>query len=156
MPTDEQIYEALLFLETLFSAEDIIELRPLPGAGQSQWVTLATVAEALEKLAVVFNDEARKTHAYFGANPRKAAGGSTLDGVLLARCLFADFDGGTSVEQARIRITDSNLPAPTAIVETGGGCHAWWRLSEPITDAKSFTQLQKSLAARLGLSLIHI
>ena len=150
MPTDDQIYEALLFLETIFSAEDIIELRPLPGAGHSQWVTLATVQEALEKLAVVFNDEARKTHAYFGANPRKAAGGSTLDGVLYARCLFADFDGNTSVEQARIRITDANLPAPTAIVETGGGCHAWWRLSEPITDAKTFTQLQKSLAARLG------
>ena len=150
MPTEDQIYEALLFLETIFSAEDIIELRPLPGAGQSQWVTLATVAEALEKLAVVFNDEARRTHAYFGANPRKAAGGSTLDGVLFARCLFADFDGGTSVEQAKIRITDANLPAPTAIVETGNGCHAWWRLSEPITEAKTFTQLQKSLAARLG------
>ena len=150
MPTEDQIYEALLFLETIFSAEDIIELRPLPGAGQSQWVTLATVAEALEKLAVVFNDEARRTHAYFGANPRKTAGGSTLDGVLFARCLFADFDGGTSVEQAKIRITDANLPAPTAIVETGNGCHAWWRLSEPITDAKTFTQLQKSLAARLG------
>ena len=150
MPTEDQIYEALLFLETIFSAEDIIELRPLPGAGQSQWVTLATVAEALEKLAVVFNDEARRTHAYFGANPRKAAGGSTLDGVLLARCLFADFDGGTSVEQAKIRITDANLPAPTAIVETGNGCHAWWRLSEPITEAKTFTLLQKSLAARLG------
>ena len=150
MPTEDQIYEALLFLETIFSAEDIIELRPLPGAGQSQWVTLATVAEALEKLAVVFNDEARRTHAYFGANPRKKAGGSTLDGVLFARCLFADFDGGTSVEQAKIRITDSNLPAPTAIVETGNGCHAWWRLSEPITDAKTFTLLQKSLAARLG------
>ena len=86
MPTEDQIYEALLFLETIFSAEDIIELRPLPGAGQSKWVTLATVAEALEKLAVVFNDEARKTHAYFGANPRKDAGGSTLDGVLFARC----------------------------------------------------------------------
>ena len=150
MPTEDQIYEALLFLETIFSAEDIIELRPLPGAGHSQWVTLATVAEALEKLAVVFNDETRRTHAYFGANPRKAAGGSTLDGVLLARCLFADFDGGTSVEQAKIRITDANLPAPTAIVETGNGCHAWWRLSEPIIDAKNFTQLQKSLAARLG------
>ena len=150
MPTEDQIYEALLFLETIFSAEDIIELRPLPGAGQSQWVTLATVAEALEKLAVVFNDEARRTHAYFGANPRKTAGGSTLDGVLFARCLFADFDGGTSVEQAKIRITDANLPAPTAIVETGNGCHAWWRLSEPITEAKTFTQLQKSLAARLG------
>jgi archaellum biogenesis ATPase FlaH len=150
MPTEDQIYEALLFLETIFSAEDIIELRPLPGAGQSEWVTLAKVQEALEKLAVVFNDEARRTHAYFGANPRKAAGGSTLDGVLLARCLFADFDGGTSVEQAKIRITDANLPAPTAIVETGNGCHAWWRLSEPITDAKTFTQLQKSLAARLG------
>jgi len=150
MPTEDQIYEALLFLETIFSAEDIIELRPLPGAGQSEWVTLATVAEALKKLAVVFNDEARRTHAYFGANPRKKAGGSTLDGVLFARCLFADFDGGTSVEQAKIRITDSNLPAPTVIVETGNGCHAWWRLSEPITDAKTFTQLQKSLAARLG------
>jgi len=150
MPTEDQIYEALLFLETIFSAEDIIELRPLPGAGQSKWVTLATVEEALEKLAVVFNDEARRTHAYFGANPRKEAGGSTLDGVLFARCLFADFDGGTSVEQAKIRITDANLPAPTAIVETGNGCHAWWRLSEPITDAKTFTQLQKSLAARLG------
>ena len=150
MPTEDQIYEALLFLETIFSAEDIIELRPLPGAGGSQWVTLKDIAEALEKLAPVLNDEARKTHAYFGANPRNAVGGSTLDGVLFARCLFADFDGGASVEQARIRITDANLPAPTAIVETGGGCHAWWRLSEPITEAKTFTLLQKSLAARLG------
>ena len=70
--------------------------------------------------------------------------------MALARCLFADFDGGTTVEQARMAWREANIPEPTVVVKTGGGIHAWWRLAEPMTDMAEWTRYQKALAHRLG------
>jgi hypothetical protein len=87
---------------------------------------------------------------YFGANPRNVKGGGEAKHVSIARCLYADFDGGTTIEQARLSWRDNLIPEPTVIVATGGGVHAWWRLSEPCLDMDLHCAYQKALASRLG------
>jgi hypothetical protein len=64
--------------------------------------------------------------------------------------LFADFDGGIVLEDAYARIKAAGLPWPTAILESGGGVHAWWRLDQPVTDADAWHERMKAIAGALG------
>jgi len=138
----EAAYQLLGFI---FDADDLIEFRTLGKVVGSTWAKQRDAAQAIAKLATLGHG----VQVYFGANPRKRRGGKA-DDVGLARCLFADFDGGTTVEQARIRWSEACIPEPTVIVITGGGVHAWWRLQEPMEDLALWTQHQKALARRLG------
>lgn len=138
------------FLGAIFEPEDIIEFRPLPpqNAGR-RWSQLAELPDIVDWLHGL-NTEQQRVHAYFGANPRKAKGQSQAEGVALARCLFADFDGGVILEDAYARIKAAGLPWPTAILESGGGVHAWWRLDQPMTDADAWHDRMKAIASSLG------
>ena len=138
------------FLGAIFEPEDIIEFRPLPpqNAGR-RWSQLAELPDIVDWLHGL-NTEQQRVHAYFGANPRKAKGQSQAEGVALARCLFADFDGGVILEDAYARIKAAGLPWPTAILESGGGVHAWWRLDQPVTDADAWHDRMKAIASSLG------
>jgi KaiC/GvpD/RAD55 family RecA-like ATPase len=138
------------FLGCIFEPEDVIEFRPLPPAAGRRWAPLAELPDIVEWLERVNKDENQRVHAYFGANPRKAKGQSQAEGVALARCLFADFDGGVILEDAYARIKAAGLPWPTAILESGGGVHAWWRLDEPMTDANAWHERMKAIASALG------
>jgi hypothetical protein len=131
----------------IFEADDLIEFRTLGRGTVQRWARLADAEAVIRELHGVAG-----VQVYFGANPRSRQGGTAAD-VALARCLFADFDGGTTVEQARIRWQDANLPEPTAIVLSGGGVHAWWRLAEPVADLAEWTRRQKALAKLLGADL---
>lgn len=138
------------FLGAIFEPEDIIEFRPLPpqNAGR-RWSQLAELPDIVDWLHGL-NTEQQRVHAYFGANPRKAKGQSQAEGVALARCLFADFDGGVILEDAYARIKAAGLPWPTAILESGGGVHAWWRLDQPMIDADAWHDRMKAIASALG------
>ncbi|MHC4541334.1 MAG: hypothetical protein ACYS74_16400, partial [Planctomycetota bacterium] len=92
---------------------------------------------------------------YAGVNPRKLKGISGDDGVLLARCLFADFDGippgngcGPS-EFVLMRIEEAGLANPTLVISSGHGVHTYWRLSEPVQDLDKWKQLQERLICGL-------
>jgi KaiC/GvpD/RAD55 family RecA-like ATPase len=137
------------FLGCIFEPEDVIEFRPLPPSAGRRWATLAELPDIVEWLHGL-NTEQLRVHAYFGANPRKGKGQSQAEGVALARCLFADFDGGVILEDAYARIKAAGLPWPTAILESGGGVHAWWRLEEPMTDAIAWHERMKAIASALG------
>jgi hypothetical protein len=134
------------FLGTIFEPDDVIEFRPLPKASK-RWGTIADLPEIVEWLARL-NADGR--HVYFGANPRKAEGGSKQEDVKLARCLFADFDNGIEPDAAMDRIAKAGLTVPTVILASGGGTHAWWRLSEPMTDLAEWTRRTKALIAAVG------
>lgn len=145
MNTTAEVEAAFQLLGFIFEADDLIEFRTLGRVVSSRWSTLNEAAAKIEELAGLGSG----VQIYFGANPRSRQGGKAED-VKLARCLFADFDGGTTVEQARLRWRDACIPEPTVIVTTGGGLHAWWRLLEPMTDMAEWTLRQKALARRLG------
>lgn len=145
MNTTAEVEAAFQLLGFIFEADDLLEFRTLGRVVSSRWARLGEAAAKIEELAGL----GQGVQVYFGANPRSREGGTAKD-VALSRCLFADFDGGTTVEQARLRWQDACIPEPTVIVSTGGGVHAWWRLLEPVTDLADWTMRQKALARRLG------
>jgi len=147
----DALSQCIDFLGAIFEPEDIIEFRPLPPQNTGRrWATLAELPDIVDWLHKHNACEHSRVHAYFGANPRKTHGASQAEGVLLARCLFADFDGGVVVEDALSRIKAAGYPMPTALVESGGGVHAWWRLQEPIEDAELWHLRMKAMSAALG------
>jgi hypothetical protein len=147
----DALSQCIDFLGAIFEPEDIIEFRPLPpqNAGR-KWSPLTEIPDIIEWLHRHNADEQARVHAYFGANPRKEKGASQAEGVALARCLFADFDGGVVVEDALSRIKAAGYPMPTAIIESGGGVHTWWRLDEPVGDAELWHLRMKAMSAALG------
>ncbi len=143
----EVISHAYRLLPYIFAEDDIIEIRTLGAMRVQKWTNLKDAPDIIADLAKLGGNA---TDMYFGANPRANKKGGTAKDVNMARCLYADFDGGTTIEQAKMKIEESLIPEPTAIVATGGGVHAWWRLSEPCLDMDIHCAYQKALAARLG------
>jgi hypothetical protein len=143
----EVISHAYRLLPYIFAEDDIIEIRTLGAMRVQKWTNLKDAPDIIADLTKLGGSA---TDMYFGANPRANKKGGTAKDVSMARCLYADFDGGTTIEQAKMRILESLIPQPTAIVATGGGVHAWWRLSEPCLDMDIHCAHQKALAARLG------
>lgn len=146
----DALSQCIDFLGAIFEPEDIIEYRPLPPAAGRRWAQLAELPDIVDWLESLNRDENQRVHAYFGANPRKSKNASQAEGVALARCVFADFDGGVVVEDALARVRASGFPMPTAIIESGGGVHLWWRLAEPMHDAAAWHERMKAIAASLG------
>jgi hypothetical protein len=64
--------------------------------------------------------------------------------------VFADFDGGVLVEDALSRVRAAGYPMPTAVVESGGGVHCWWRLTEPMSDPTAWHERMRAISAALG------
>ena len=143
----EVIGHAYRLLPYIFAEDDIIEIRTLGAMRVQKWTNLKDAPDIIADLTKLGGSA---TDMYFGANPRANKKGGTAKDVSMARCLYADFDGGTTIEQAKMKIEESLIPEPTAIVATGGGVHAWWRLSEPCLDMDIHCAHQKALAARLG------
>lgn len=133
-----------LFSRCLFAHDDVIELRYLHPTGdvrqvRHQWVLAGRLHE-LVKPALL-----NRTHnVYVGANPRREYGDTKADGVDLARCLFAEWDDTTLLQASR-RIDEAGLPLPTCVVWSGGGVHAYWRLTQPIHDLGEWSCYQKRL-----------
>lgn len=146
----DALSQCIDFLGSIFEPEDIIEFRPLPPAAGRRWSPLAEIPDIVDWLERINKDENQRVHAYFGGNPRRAVGASQAEGVLLARCLFADFDGGVVVEDAMSRVKAAGYPMPTAILESGGGVHCWWRLEEPMHDANAWHDRMKAMSSALG------
>jgi len=134
----------------IYEPGDIVEIRPLMQGDEKsragrRWVQASDISGSqLATWMQAANDDGHCI--YFGANPRSRRGGGTAEDVLLARCLFADFDGGVEVEDALARIELAGKPWPSAVVHSGNGVHLWWRLAEPITDMEAWTRCQKRLA----------
>lgn len=140
-PASEQVG---VFMCCLFEPNDLVEVRQLPSK-HSTWHK----ASDLPSMAPQFlrANEAGES-IYFSVNPRRAVGGRNAASVLLARCLFVDFDG-IALSAAIQRIKDAGFPVPTLLIISGGGVHAYWRLKVAITDAGTWTRYQKGLAALL-------
>lgn len=133
---DEQIAEAMRFLELLFDRDDWIEVRLLP-CGHSRWFQLSNVGGTRDALLWAVKRNAATTgpqNVHPGANPRGGDGQTGDECVPLARVVFAEFDGGSTVEQALQLIRNAGLPEPSIVIVSGGGVHVYWLLAEPITD----------------------
>ena len=148
MPGDECQTKAAIeaYARILFEPSDIVEVRRLP-SGRSSWHEAAHLAEVTAGLN---RDNDAGQNIYVGASPRRERGGTKAADVLLARCLFTDFDDGIAPGEALERIRQAGLPRPTLLIFSGHGTHAYWRLTEPLTDLAEWTRLQKLLILTVG------
>lgn len=142
--------EAELALTLLTEPTDIIELRCIKKGGKpkSFWAQSADIPSMHDELQRL-NMEGY--NIYWGPNPRKGFNLSGDKNVALARCLFADFDhlepgdGCGRLEFVWTDIFLAGLPEPTMAVHSGHGLHAYWRLTEPMTDLTLWHDTQDRL-----------
>jgi RepB DNA-primase from phage plasmid len=132
------------YCNCVFDENDIVEVRLLP-SGHRSWHKAKDLPDQFARLNRL-NGEGQ--NVYLGANPRTAEGQSSAEGVAFAHCLFADFDGGATVEHASEKISAAGMPEPTALIESGHGCHAYWRFeSDDEINLEEWPQLQRALIA---------
>lgn len=136
------------FIDAIFEPTDLVELRAIHKThkAKQKWLAARDLSSLVARLGQL---NGTGFDIYIGANPRKAIGGSKADDVLLARCLFVDFDG-IALDEVRRRIDEAGLPTPTMIVRTGHGFHCYWRLDSPLHDLDEFTLYQLGLIAQVG------
>jgi hypothetical protein len=140
---------ALEFIAALFDPGDIMEFRclhPTERAWQ-RWCYAGDVGPLMTELAALNH---RGRNIYVGANPRRDFDLDRDENVPLARSLFADFDGGATVDGALARVSAAGLPHPSIVISSGHGAHVYWLLGEPISDLPVWTKYQKALVTLLN------
>lgn len=144
--------------------DGFVELRPIgasgPMRGGRRWLSLEDACKTLPQLLDEYNR--RGVHAYYGVLPRTTRGGGEGD-VGEGAVVWVDLDtrppdakkhamtpalADKARNEARRRL--ANVPwNPSAVVLTGGGAHAYWRLSEP-TPAAVCAELSLRMSAAVG------
>ena len=99
------------FAECVYERNDIVEIRRLP-SGRSSWHVAAELQELVAQLKV---DNVNGQCVHVGINPRKERGGRKTTDVVLARCLFADFDN-VELDEAIWRSFTTEEPSGAAVV----------------------------------------
>jgi hypothetical protein len=134
------------FAECVWEPGDIINLRCLQrdtGKVLQRWDTA-------DSISLPWLQQANQSmDCYAGINPRKSVGGAGLADVLMARCLFAEFDE-TSLEEASRVVDYAGLPIPTCVLWSGGGPHLYWRLDRPMLDLAAWSVMQRRLIRLIG------
>jgi len=99
--------------------------------GKSYWINPQELGHALARL-----DDRWATDAYFGVHPAASAKGAheraRAEDIVAASALFADFDADDRDPQTLLARIEAIQPAPSVIVASGGGYHAYWLLAEPV------------------------
>jgi len=151
IPVVEQVTN---FVRMLAMPTDILELRLIRPAEPiseitKMWCTPMELAGMLPQLQ---KQNEAGFNIYLGANARRANGLSGDAHVISARTVFCDCDpanGFRGVETFLERIAAWRLPGPSAVVDSGHGCWAFWRLSVPVTDMSQWREMQRGLSVIL-------
>lgn len=80
---------------------------------------------------------APQRNVYFGVHPCRSRRGdrqrATIATVAVINCLYAEFDLEPEGDRAALLAhIEALTPAPSAIIDSGGGYHAYWLLAEPL------------------------
>ena len=154
------------YIAAIFERDDLVEIRFVPhkraGAPSRKnpaWVSAAEL-EKPEYITRLQSLNEAGYHIFVSPNPRKTAGvpgvrakdctpdrpcGKCRKCVVIARNLFVDFDNDTTPFEATVRIAEAGLPEATALINTGYGVHAYWRLDEPLHDLDEWELYQTGL-----------
>ena len=168
MPMGDREPAAILF-KTLYQPKDMIDIRALhkdqkriEDNSKRGWhyepkpklyhIEAQSIGKLLPSLQAA-NREGR--NIYFGVNPRV---GQSMKDIAAFRCLFLDLDdhnanGDKSVLTGSMATDylgevrgDTNLPHPTAVVNSGNGIHFYWRVNWEM-DRAEWSIMQKRLIA---------
>jgi putative DNA primase/helicase len=149
---DTAVEAALEFLRIIAAPTDWIEVRLLP-LSSSRWFRLLDdgKARSILRYAMRRNRQAESPdNVYVGINPRSGDGKRGDRNVALFRSLFADFDGGTTPDEALARVAAAGLPLPSIVVVSGGGTHLYWLLQEPTGDAANWKARMAGIIEAVG------
>lgn len=135
------------FFELIFEPDDIVEIRCLRG-DREHWRRYVKAREASVLVPTLSKMNDDGWNVYAGVNPRKGHGGKDVD-VALARCVFVDHDDASAAMLAGL-IDAKGIAAPTMVIDSGNGSHAYWRLEEPLEDLGQWATLQRGAIAALN------
>ncbi len=134
---DQDTKDAQQFLEALFPVLDDnnrIEIRLLyPGTRDSakRPQFFSTVADAIDYAAKYYED----CEVFFGVSARGPKAIGKKHNLTYISTLFADLDVGQhwKTKEEALAGLESFVPAPSIIIDSGGGYHAYWLLKERVT-----------------------
>lgn len=147
------VREQLRQFVCIFDDQEIIEIRLLRATvdgeteSKSRWTTASRLHEEIDWL---LQENALGWNVFVGVNARGSIGGKKDETVTTARIVFADFDGGISLTQVRLKLLENRLPTPSLLVCSGHGFHCYWLLEKPTQEMPRWRQLQKGIARLLG------
>ncbi len=154
------IADTLGFLECLFSRcklipDAVISLTAIYPNGRHPTPSRHIPLDQRQKLCEAIHDVQRANQMGWGAYvavglrrpglTRWQRGG--LSDMVVLPALFVDVDDPSEVMRQRLR---SFAPAPSILVHSGGGYHAYWLLDEPTADLPTAGRLLDGLATQLG------
>lgn len=127
------------FLEAIFTADDLIEIRTAKDKGLGQFCRLADYPTLFPKLCRL-NDADR--HVWFGVNPRTHEA-SDASAVAIARAAAIDLDGVDPEEL--IARCDKHLGfRPTITISSGGGSQGFFVFDREVT-AREWISIQAGI-----------
>jgi hypothetical protein len=121
------------------------------------------VADPVEGIAVANQYAEAGYEVYFACAEYATPENRKADNVVQARAFWMDFDCGEGksypdqhavIQAIYLFCKTTGLPAPTHLVNSGGGLHVYWVLDEPVPIAvwKEHALLLKALSETLGLN----
>lgn len=125
MPTTAEF-----FSELLRGCGGWLEIRLIPSR-RSQFFPLPS---GIEQAARFASAQSGREHVFFGVYPRSREGGRDVSAVRQVQALYCDldadhFEGGAGEIDGRL---SRFAPAPSVVVASGGGRHAYWLLDRAL------------------------
>ncbi|MDR1534329.1 MAG: primase alpha helix C-terminal domain-containing protein [Planctomycetota bacterium] len=127
------------FFDLLFEPEDIIEIRAFPtkdkpGRPFQAWTPATGFERYLDTLGEL---NSQGYGIYYGVLPRLREGGGKDADAGPGKTIWADFDGlaADGIPDLERRLL-SRRPRPAALLRSGHGLHAYWRLDRAVKPAE--------------------
>lgn len=126
---------AEFFAEVFRGCSGWLEIRLLvPERGSGARSVFFPLPSGVWEAAAFAAARSGKEHVFFGVYPRSREGGRDASAVRQVQLLYCDLDadhfaGGAGEVDSRLA---TFAPAPSIVVASGGGRHAYWLLSHPL------------------------
>ena len=144
------------FLEFMFPAESLIEIRPIPDRAKARRKYnlggfFDGAADLISHLPNLIEKCKNANHAvFFGVLPRKSRENGKRSNCSPGRVIWSDIDDKDTGGRDQTWALVNALPIePSAIVQSGGGLHIYYFLDREI-DLDRIEDLNKSLLARVN------
>ena len=125
------------YFDVLFEPEDLVEIRAIRNTASGRSQVVERCWERASELADLYDHfrglNQKSANIYVGVNPRTHRA-STKQAVAICRSIWADFDNVD--HRGAEGLWQGLLPAPTMVISSGHGVHAYWRLEEPANVAR--------------------
>jgi len=139
------------YASIVWTLKDLIEIRALPTKRkngyhpESLWIFAEELPNLTDRLMEMNN---AGLNIYAGVCPRKAEGSATDVETLPGSVLWTDFDH-IEPREAWEHAIGVGMPRPTMAINSGNGCHLYWRLNNK-APLDELSTLVGDIAAHLG------